>query len=156
MNLKNLLLNKKVYDHIKSWPTGVKWMVGGLGFMLTTNIISSSYSKVYNSMHFDSMHSGREDNMSYYSNLKTTDFGSKWKGLSNNILKLIGAKNTGMSDVIKTSMTAFNSDGVDLGKTIINLNKNTIKRHNFISLREKNLNPVLSLHKQRNIGHIVG
>ena len=71
-----------------------------------------------------------------------------------NVLKLTNAKNLGMSSIVKESMTAFTSKGVDLGKTMFKVNRRR-PMHKIVNIKNKISNSVLELHKNRNVGHIV-
>lgn len=140
---------KEAYELLKAIPTG--WKIGlGLGsFFIGRGLLNATYSKIY------SMHSGTESSMSSYVNKNITDFGSGWKGLNNNILKLVKQnKNSGLGNIMKESITAFTNKGVNLGKTMIKVNRPK-NLHNWIKVKDKVFNPVLNLHDKRNIGHIV-
>jgi len=154
MNIKDIVLHKKIYDKFKGLPLSGKLGIGFTAAVMTGSVISAIYSKLYNGVHIDSMHSGKDSSMSHYVNQNMTDFGSGWKGLSSNILKLVSKSNSGMSDAMKVAMTPFTSKGTDLIRTMHKVG-NTTSRHNFVSMKQRIANPVLELHKNRNIGHIV-
>lgn len=153
MNLKKILNNNKIYNKFLGLPLIGKVGVGVSAFFLGRNLLSSLYSKVYNVSQFDSMHSGRETSMSAYVNNAMTDFGSGWKGLNKNILRLIGTKNKGIGNIMKETLTPFTNNGVNLGKTMIkNVKQN---HHKIVSIKNYTINPTLELHKNRNVGHII-
>lgn len=151
MDLKELLLNKKLYNKLSNLPTSTKIGLGVLGFILGTNLYGAVNSKVQ-TIKFNSMHSGSETSMSHYSNMNMTDFGSGWKGLSNRILNLTKTKNQGLSEVLKVATTPFNLTGVDLGRTMIKMTSNTSRRHKIVRINKSNI--VLDTHKER-IGHML-
>jgi hypothetical protein len=156
MNLQKIFNENrlKVTEKFKKLPLGGKIGVGIGAFIIGTNLLSSLYSKIYNGVSYDSMHSGTPNSMSAYSNMMMTDFGSSWKGLSKNILGLLNKKNYGLSEMMKTSMTAFNYTGVDLGRTMIKVRKPAMK-HRIVNMKSKISNIVLETQKIKNIGHII-
>ena len=129
MNLKKIFKGNKLFEYIKKLSTSTKVGTSITAFFVGADVLSSAYSKIYNSFTFDSSHSGKESSMSSYSTKSMTDFGSGWKGISNNILKLIGKKNNGISETMKIAMTDFNSVGIDLNKTVSHVNRRSIRTH---------------------------
>lgn len=158
MDLKSKILNNKSFDRahklFNMLPLGGKIGVGIGAFFIGSALIRSAYSKFFNATHFDSTHSGKKSSMSSYSTQAMTDFGSGWKGLSSNILKLTDVKSSGLGSFMRENMTAFTSSGVDLGKTMIKMTKKQGK-HKITNIHNKIDNTVLELYKIRNIGHIV-
>lgn len=147
-------MENKVSKIFKSLPTTGKVGVGIGALFIGRNLFNSMYSGI-RSISFGGMHSGKEDNLAYYSNMNMTDFGSKWKGLSDNILRLVNNKNAGLSRIIKETVTPFTCRGVDLGKTMIKMNRARPSKKVMKSIKIITHNPTLELHKHRNIGHIV-
>ena len=142
---------KEAYELLSSIP--LKWKIGiavgvGLGIRKLYNPFPSK---------IDSMHSGRDYSMSAYSNTAmNTDFGSGWKGLNKNISRLSHMRrNAGLGSIIKKTMTSFDDNGVNIGKTMMKVNNSHV-RHKWVNIKDRIYNPVLDLHDKRNIGHIIG
>lgn len=154
MRMMEVLKNNKIVDILSKLSLVNKIGLGLGTFFVGRNLIGSLYSGV-NNVKFNAMHSGKDDNMSYYTNMAMTDFGSSWKGISDNILKLMNKKNAGLSTIIKEFTTPFNCKGTNLGKTIIKMNRAKPNPKVMKSIKIITHNPVLEMHKHRNVGHII-
>jgi len=154
MNLKAILLNNKIYGAFMGLPLAGKIGTGIGAAMMGSNIISALYSRIFTATHFSSMHSGKDSSLSSYSTKAMTDFGSGWQGISKNVTRWIGAKNRGLSETIKTVMTPFTNNGIDLGRTMKKIARNSSRKKHVMKRVNLRDNVVLNMHKNK-IQHMI-